>query len=125
MPANKPSTGRVVTPGEIYLLDQPRLRKSNYPHYVIVLAVIDGEAWVNFCSSEEQQFMPERGDIMIRRSDIEFKSTGFTKDTFLINQEYARVIVAPENLFELKPRAVGYVSGRFKERIEDYFGDKL
>jgi hypothetical protein len=115
------SQKHTVKAGEIYLLDQPRLRSSGHPHFVVILDVQGDKVVANFMSSELSLFNDEQ-DIMLRIADAEFASTGLTKDTFVINQDYARVRIPAERLFDLRARPVGAVSGNFKKRIEDYSG---
>lgn len=113
-----------VSPGEIYLLARPRLRMSSHPHYCVVLRVERTEAIVNFMSSEEDCFDDAR-DVLVRESDDDFKATGLSKRTYVINSEDALVKVSLKNLFEYGG-AIGRAEGRFRARIEDeIWGDRL
>ena len=69
-------------------------------------------------------FDEDRGDILVRTTDEEFTSTGLVKDTFLVNRDYARVFVPIANLFAVRSK-VGFVSGEFKRRIEDFYGGQF
>ena len=116
---------RNVLPGDVYLLKEPKLRGSPKNHYCVVLRVQKDGAVINFLSSEPDLF-DEQKDLLLRQTDPEFSTTGLPpRDCFYINQDYAIQLVPIQNLFALKPSRVGYISGEFKKRIEDLFGDKL
>ena len=69
-------------------------------------------------------FREDLGDILVRKTDAEFAATGLKKDTFLINRSYALVVVPAANLVALRDK-VGHISGEFKRRIEESWGDSL
>ena len=113
-----------VRPGDIFYLDQPRLRGADDPHYCVVLRLDGDSAFVNFLSSQMDAFDEAEGDILVKSSDAEFPATGLKKDTFVINRSYARVTVPIANLFSLREK-VGQVSGEFKRQIEELWGEEL
>ena len=115
---NKPPTS-----GEIYLLDHPRLRSSNHPHYCLVVRVNGTHAIVNFFSSKFDLFKDDK-DLAIYDTDTEFVSTGLIVSSYLISEDYALVRVPFSNLFALGA-SVGKVTGHFKKRVEEWWGESL
>ena len=111
------------TPGQIFQLDQPRLRRSTHPHYCVVLQVDATHALVNYMSSKFDLFHDER-DIAIYPADPEFSASGLRFATYLICEVHGLVKVPIENLYTLGG-SVGVATGRFLERIEDWWGEKL
>ena len=110
-------------PGDIFLVDQPRLRSSTYPHYCIVIRIVANRALVNFMSSEFKLFKDDL-DIAIYESDDDFKETGLRKSSYVINEEYALVDIPLSNLFTFGG-PIGRVTGKLKEKIEDWWGENL
>ncbi len=120
----KQKPAQPVVPGEIYYLDQPRFRGADDPHYCVVLQIDGDSAFVNFLSSQMDCFDESEGDILVRKSDLEFTANGLKKDTFLVNRSYARDVVPLSNLIAIRGK-VGRVEGEFKKRIENLWGDSL
>lgn len=120
MPRN---STKLPVPGEIYLLNQPRLRQSKHPHFCLVLRVEETHALVNFLSSASELFRDGQ-DFWLHEDDVygEFKHTGLDKSSYLI--EGAAVQVPIANLFANGP-AMGQIQGRLKAQLEDWWGEKI
>jgi hypothetical protein len=106
-------------PGEIYFLNEPKLRQSRHPHPVIIIEVVNTHTvMVNFISSEFDSFRDGK-DLSIRMTDEGFQQTGLTKDSFFIEGQNLEAEIS--NL----GRYFGKVTGDIKCRFEDWWGATL
>jgi hypothetical protein len=108
------------SPGDIYELEAPRLRKSTHRHRALFIRVDGEKATFLFMSSQFDAY-EEGVDFPIRTEDedkAEFSLAGLSKSSYVIDDPHFDV-----PLTEFSGVFKGKVTGSLKKRIESWWGE--
>jgi len=101
--------------GQIWFLEEPRLGTANHGHYVlIVYPPTQGKVCINFIATGRT--CPE--DLEIRPEDAGFESIGLKHASHLLRNEVRDIRTAILQAGKYK----GKISGKLKQKIEDWWG---
>jgi hypothetical protein len=109
-------------PGEIYFLTRPYLRESKHPHPVLIVRRSRDAVTINYMSSSFELKRPQDFSIDFEaESKEEIATTGLKKSSYLIQRQ----VFYNVPLEELEGILLGKITGKLKEKIEDWWGEPI
>jgi hypothetical protein len=115
-----------MNPGEIWYIFLPYLRRSERPHFALVVARNGDLVTAHFISTYSGRGYGESGDLTIDSASPDFKSTGLKETSFLVSADNGGLFSKSISEIKTEKERRGFVSGALRKKIEgDFWGAPL